>query len=276
MEGFSFSEMDTHPLRFVLSPFEWLCLEFWVPSVGTDIHFTPQVSVPIWERLGEIWNPQQQNKHTHTLSHSSPSGVFSWHPVTADRYHRSRGVGCSNPTLFPLLSLPSMSEVEAKASLPHTHLPPPLVVWEEWRWLMCSGGSVGVEPGSSSALAQSWDLKRTHQSRNRSWQGQMMKSSPSNDPHPRRGWLRVEEKEEERLKGGVRLFQELSVWFMVAAKLSYFSRDAFGYSVMKTYSRHVSTQISGCNTESAESRRHGWNCSACKETRGGKSPLPAP
>lgn len=52
-----------------------------------------------------------------------------------------------------------------------------------------------------------------------------MKSSPSDDPHPCRGWLRGKEGEEERegLKGGVKeeTFSEAVCLLYVATKLSY-------------------------------------------------------
>lgn len=145
-------------------------LNYWIPPavsilgnclINSQLMSSPISSLSLWTFT-----------HTHTRSppemcHSSPTGVASWHPVTVDRYHRSRGVGCSDPTSSspPILSLSLCPMwVKLRRRLHHPtptspSLPPSLVGWEEWRWLMCSGGSGGVEPGSSSALAQSRDLR---------------------------------------------------------------------------------------------------------------------
>lgn len=103
--------------------------------------------------------------HTHTdmPSHKDnlPSGVFSWHPVTGDKYHRSRGVGvCRDPTsicAFPPPPFLGRGE-DYTIPTPTSHSLSSGVRGVMWS-LMWSGGSGGVEPGSSSALAQSRDLR---------------------------------------------------------------------------------------------------------------------
>lgn len=77
MAGCSYSETNTHMLRFVQIPFERLCFEFWVSSISR-----PRCLFR-FERLGEILKPWQQNTHTHTcppskMYHNLPSGLFLW------------------------------------------------------------------------------------------------------------------------------------------------------------------------------------------------------
>lgn len=82
---------------------------------------------------------------------------------------------------------------------------------------MCSGGSGGVEPGSSSALAQSRDLRG----------------------HTKAGIKGLKEE----------TFSEAVCLLYVATKLSFSSRGAFGYSVIRTYSRRASAVVSVKRTE---------------------------
>lgn len=236
---------------------KWLCLKFWVPSIGKDIHFTPQVSVPMWGRLDEIRNPQQQHAHTHTLSPRDVSQLSYWGRLLAscDCRQISQEQRCrlQRPHLqlpshsFPF-SLPNVSEVEAKASPPHPHisLPPALSsgvrgveVIDVLRWEWRCRAWIIISPGTEQRS------QRTHQSRNRSWQGQMMKSSPSNDPHPRWGGR----KRQGRKGLKEETFSEAVCLLYVATKLSFSSRGAFGYSVIRTYSRRASAVVSVKRTE---------------------------
>lgn len=184
--------------------------------------------------------------HTHTYAHSlSPRDVSQlscWGRLLAscDCRQISQEQRCrlQRPHLllpsysFPF-SLPDMSEVEAKASPPHPHisLPPALSsgvsgveVIDVLRWEWRCRAWIIISPGTEQRS------QRTHQSRNRSWQGQMMKSSPSNDPHPRWGGRKGQGR--KGLKEET--FSEAVCLLYVATKLSFSSRDAFGYSVIRT------------------------------------------
>lgn len=215
--------VSVHPEPFGMTVSEVLGALCW------DRHPFHASGVPIWERLGEIY--EIQNTHTHNISQLAFWGLFL--PSCDCRQIRLSAATLTS-TSSSLLSLAWYDWSGGWRRLPS---PLPL---QEWRWLMCSGGRGGEEPGSSSAVAPSRDL-RAHTKA-----APDDEIPPSNDPHPhggplgggRRKGLR-QDRRRETSSGNVCLVY-------VATKLSHVWGDALG--VMKTYSGRVRTQISGCNS----------------------------
>lgn len=210
-----------------------------------------------FREICEIWNPQQQNIHTHTHAcvYASPASrpyrsvitcLWALSLASGDCRQTSQGQRWQlrQPRLHLFLSfvsLPDESELKAKASPPPLHCPPPLPspllsssvrgveVIDVLRWERRCRAWIIISAGTEHRS------QRTHQSRNRSWQDQMMKSSPSNDPHPR--WGRLTEGVAGGWMGGWMDWGGVQRG-MGAQKLSCHNillGILFGYSVMEAY-----------------------------------------
>ena len=231
----------------VLGALYWDRHPFHAPGVCSDVREIR------WNMKSTTAAHTHTHTHTHTLPHrcvtalllGSSLGILwlqtgiTWAEVLA----------AATPPLPPLLFFPFLSARYERSggegfTTPPSHLPSSLVGWEEWRWLMWSGGSGGVEPGSSSALAQSRAL-RGH-------------TKAGIDPGRARWWnlppptilIRVWGRWGQGRKGlKEETFLEAVCSLYVATKLSFFSRGTFGYSAIRTYSRHASAVVSVKRTE---------------------------